>query len=151
MYRPHLAIAAGLLLLATGCKKAAEKVEPPSLGAAFPTVLLPPQGSLVSQSGSLDALQLTFTSPERPERIAAYYRSQFEQPGWNIVSDFTDSTGAVSMHVDWSKTNQPMWLQITPAAGGTQIALTGAVPSRDTSYVRRARAAEDTSNTLRPR
>jgi len=147
----RLLFAAGLLLLASGCRKDAEKVEPPSLGAAFPSVLIPPQGSLISQSGSQDALQLTFRSPEPLAEVAAYYRGEFQQSGWNIVSDLADSTGTISMHVDWAKTDQPMWLQLSSVAGGTQVEMVGAVPSRDSSYVRRSQAAEDTSNTFRPR
>lgn len=150
--RHHLlALSSGLLLLAAGCQKDAEKIEPPGVGQAFPTVLIPPQGSMVSKSGSQDALQITFRTPVKLEDIASYYRSQFGQPGWIIVSDMTDSAGAIAMHVDWSATQQPMWLRMTTVPGGTEIEMVGAVPDRDTSYVRRSREAADSSNSFVPR
>lgn len=150
--RHHLlALSSGLLLLAAGCQKDAEKIEPPGVGQAFPTVLIPPQGSMVSKSGSQDALQITFRTPVKLEEIASYYRSQFGKPGWIIVSDLTDSTGAVSMHVEWSATRQPMWVRLAPVGGATEVEMAGAVPGLDSAYVRRSREAADTSNTFVPR
>jgi hypothetical protein len=91
-----------------------------------------------STSGGADALQLVFQSTAKPDEIANYYRAQFSRPGWSIVSDLTDSGGAIAMYVDWTATNQPMWVRIVPNEGGTRIELTGAVPTRDSSYVRRS-------------
>jgi hypothetical protein len=151
MRRHLLMLSSGLLLLAAACHKDAEKIEPPAVGEAFPTLLIPPNSAVVSRSGSRDALQITFRSTVTADAVAAYYRSQFSKAPWVIVSDLTDSTGAISMHVDWSETQQPMWLQIIPLGDGSQIEMAGAVPDRDSSYVQRSRAAEDSSNTVVPR
>jgi hypothetical protein len=151
MLRHHATLFCALLFLAAGCHKDAQDVQPPTAGEAFPTIPIPPEASVESKSGGADALQLVFQSTAKPDEIANYYRAQFSRPGWSIVSDLTDSGGAIAMYVDWTATNQPMWVRIVPNEGGTRIELTGAVPTRDSSYVRRSAAAKDSSNSLRPR
>jgi hypothetical protein len=151
MPRHLAAVSCALLLLAGACQNDAENVKPPNVAEAFPSILLPPNSRVESQSGSEDALQLVFQSVAEPEVIVQYYRARFSEPGWSIVSDLTDSTGATAIHVDWNKTQQPMWVRIVPNEQGTRVELTGAVPTRDSSYVRRAQAAKDSSNSLRPR
>ncbi len=140
-----------LLVLAAACHGDADKVKSPGIGQAFPTVLLPPDASVVSQSGGADAVQLVFRSPHPPAFVSSYYRTQFSQPGWSIVSDLTDSAGVTAMHVDWTATHQPMWVRMVPEAGETRVELTGAVPGLDTSYTRRSQRARDTTNTLKTR
>jgi hypothetical protein len=148
----HLAVVScALLLLAGACQKDEDDIKPPNVAEAFPSVLLPPNSRVESESGSTDALQLVFQSVAEPEVIAQYYRTQFSGAGWSIVSDLTDSTGATAIHVDWTATGQPMWVRIVPNDRGTRVELTGAVPSRDSSYVRRSAAAKDLSNSLRPK
>jgi hypothetical protein len=151
MPRHLAAVSCALLLLAGACQKDKENIQPPNVAEAFPSILLPPNSRVESQSGSTDALQLVFQSVSEPQLILAYYREQFSQPGWSIVSDLTDSTGATAIHVDWNATHQPMWVRIVPNDQGTRVELTGAVPTRDSAYVRRSEAAKDSSNTLRPR
>jgi hypothetical protein len=148
----HLAVVScALLLLAGACQKDEDDIKPPNVAEACPSVLLPPNSRVESESGSTDALQLVFQSVAEPEVIAQYYRTQFSGAGWSIVSDLTDSTGATAIHVDWTATGQPMWVRIVPNDRGTRVELTGAVPSRDSSYVRRSAAAKDSSNSLRPK
>ncbi len=151
MPRQFAAVSCALLLLAGACQNDKENVKPPNVAEAFPSVLLPPNSKVKSQSGSADALQLVFQSVAEPQLIADYYRDRFSEPGWSIVSDLTDSTGATAIHVDWTATHQPMWVRIVPNDQGTRVELTGAVPTRDSSYVRRTQEAKDSSNTLRPR
>ncbi|HET8633706.1 MAG TPA: hypothetical protein VFL88_06135 [Gemmatimonadales bacterium] len=151
MFRRHVVLSCALLLLAAACKQDADDVQPPTAGEAFSSIILPPDATVESKSGSADALQLVFHSTATPNDVAQFYRSQFSRAGWSIVSDLTDSAGVIAMHVDWSATNQPMWVRIIPADRGTRVELFGAVPDRDTSYVRRSAAAKDSSNSLRPR
>jgi hypothetical protein len=142
----------GLVLLTAGCQRdRPEPVNPPTVGEAFPTVLMPPGGSISAQNASQDALQMTFLTPQPVDRVAAYYRHQFSQAGWVIVSDLADSAGAVDIHVNWEQSGQPMWVRISKAPGGTQVDLIGAVPGRDTTFARKQREARDSSNVLRPR
>jgi hypothetical protein len=121
------------------------------VGEAFSTLYVPPHAVLESKSGSADALEIVFRSSDKSADVADFYRRLFSGEGWEIVSDLTDSAGAVAMHVEWSATRQPMWLRIEPVGAGSRVALSGAVPDRDSSYVRRTREAAETTNTFRPR
>jgi hypothetical protein len=151
MSRHVAAVSCALLLLAGACQKDAEDIKPPNVAEAFSSIPLPPNSRVESRAGGADAVQLVFQSYATPEVIAQYYRAQFSQPGWSIVSDLTDSTQTTAMHVDWTATGQPMWVRIVPNDSGARVELVGAVPSRDSSYVRRSAAAKDSSNSLRPK
>jgi hypothetical protein len=151
MPRHLAAVSCALLLLAGACQDNEDKVEPPTAMEAFPSIPLPPNSSVESQFGSADALQFVLQSTSKPGDVANYYRHQFSQAGWSIISDLTDSSGTTAMHVNWTATGQPMWIRIVPDSAGSRVELMGAVPERDTSYVRRSAAAKDSSNSLRPR
>jgi hypothetical protein len=151
MRHPIRLIAVALLVTSAGCEKKAEPIQPPELGQAFSTLYVPPNSTLESKSGSADALQVVFNSTDSAGAIASFYRRQFSQPGWTIVGDLRDSTGAINLHVEWAKTRQPMWIRIEPVGRGSRVGLTGAVPGRDSAYVRRTREAAETTNTFRPR
>jgi hypothetical protein len=151
MRHPIRLIAVALLVASAGCEKKAEPIQPPGLGEAFPTFFVPPNSAMESKSGSADALQVVFNSSDSAAAIARFYRHQFSQPGWTIVGDLRDSTGAINLHVEWTRTRQPMWIRIESVGRGSRIGLAGAVPGRDSAYVRRTREAAETTNTFRPR
>lgn len=144
-------LAGAALVAACGDRSASDEETMPSVTDAFVSVMMPPNGSLVSRSGSTDALQIRFSTGVGADAVASFYRRQFENEGWRLVSDQTDSAGVVSMYVEWREGGRPMWVRVTPEGNGTVVDLTGAVPAGDSAYVARRRAAADSANQLTPR
>ena len=65
------------------------------------------------------------------------------------MSDTRDSTGVVILYAEGQK---PIWVRISAVdPNTTQVEVSGAVPGRDTTYMRRRQTASDTINTLRSR
>jgi hypothetical protein len=141
----YLAVLAGLVAV-PACKRA-EEPKQASLAAAMPNLPLPPKAEFVSRSGSADALQFVFQSTLRRDDVAAYYRNIFSTGDWNLVSDVTQRDSTVALYAE--NAGHPMWARITPTGTTTRIELMGAVPGADSAYAARARAAHDTTNTLK--
>jgi hypothetical protein len=140
---------AGLLVTAA-CEPAPPVSEDlPEFGEAFPNLPLPASAKVVARQGSRDALQFVLEVPQAPEAMVSMYRTHLSTSAWRLISDTRDSAGTVTLYAEGQ---QPLWVRIAGMGGGmTRIELSGAVPGRDSSYVRRRKAAADTSNTLRPR
>ena len=147
----HLSFVVVLVVLLAACRDREPAPTMPEVGEAFSTVITPPNASLVSKSGSSDALELTFQSGAGADQIAEFYRGQFSREGWAILSDLADTSGVIAMHVEWDATRQPMWVRIEPVGNGSTINLVGAVPASDSAYQARRQAGADTANTLVPR
>jgi len=141
----HFAVLAGLLALAA-CERA-EKPKEATVAEAMPNLPLPPNAEFVSRSGSADAVQLIFQSSRQRDAIATYYRYAFTNGGWSLVSDVTQPDSTVVLYAE--KSGRPMWVRIRPTGTTTRIELMGAVPGADTAFAARARAAHDTTNTLK--
>ena len=141
----YLAVLAGLVFV-SACKRA-EQPKQATLAEAMPNLPLPPNAEFVSRSGSEDALQFVFQSSLRRDAVAAYYRNIFTNAGWNLVSDVTQPDSTIALYAE--RAGHPMWARITPTGTTTRIELLGAVPGADTAFAARARAAHDTTNTLR--
>jgi hypothetical protein len=118
-----------LTLALVGCGDSAPK--PPSVAEVFPNLPLPPRPTLVSRSGSSDALQLTMRSPYKAEQVAAYYRDVFKKGGWQVVNDGRDREGAIVLLA--RQKGPPLWVRIrsTEDSAASLVELTGAVTSRD--------------------
>jgi hypothetical protein len=144
-----VAMIAGLLAV-TACEPAPPPPEDlPEFGEAFPNLPLPASARMISRQGSRDALQLVLEVPAPPEAVAGMYRANLSTESWRLVSDTRDSVGAVVLYAEG---DQPLWVRITAGdSGRSRVELTGAVPGRDSTYVRRRQAASDTINTLRSR
>jgi hypothetical protein len=129
-FRTFLCLLGGLVL-ACGSETRTPKL--PDLGAAFPTLPLPPKPELVSQTGSADALQLTLRTPSDLDRIVAYYRDALSKGNWRLVSDITNPDGSVVLYAE--QNGPPMWVRIwkPKGASGTLVQLTGAVESKDST------------------
>jgi hypothetical protein len=147
----HMPLVVVLVVLLAACRDREPAPTLPQVGQAFSTVITPPNGALVSRSGSSDALELTFQSGVGADQIAEFYRGQFSREGWRILSDIADTTGVVAMHVEWDATRQPMWVRIQPVGNGSTISMVGAVPASDSAYQARRQAGADSANTLVPR
>jgi hypothetical protein len=144
-----MALIAGLLA-ATACEPAPPPPEDlPEFGEAFPDLPLPASARMISRQGSRDALQIVLEVPAPPEVVAGMYRTNLSTASWRLVSDTRDSTGAVVLYAEGE---QPLWVRVAAAdSGRSRVELTGAVPGRDTTYMRRRQTASDTINTLRSR
>ena len=141
----YLAVLAGLVLVAA-CDRA-EKPKEATVAEAMPNLPIPPNAEFVSRSGSADALQIVFQSTLRRDAVAAYYRNIFTSAGWNLVSDVTQPDSTIALYAENS--GHPMWARIRPTGTTTRIELMGAVPGADSAFAARARAAHDTTNTLK--
>jgi hypothetical protein len=124
-------VLAGVLLLACGSEQSKPKV--PSLTQAFSNLPLPPNPEFVSQSGSVDALQITFRSPADQEKVAEYYRAVLTNGKWRLVSDLKNRDGSTTLYAE--QDGPPLWVKIwkSTARPGTMVQLTGAVTPRDSA------------------
>jgi hypothetical protein len=117
--------AAAALVALLGCGDRTEK--PAEISAVMPNLPLPPQPSLVSKSGSASALMITLSSPAKPAEVEAYYRSVLTGPGWKLLKQSTDRTGAITMLAE--QDGPPLWVRIRsqPDSTGTLVDLAGAL------------------------
>jgi hypothetical protein len=129
-FRTFWSLLAGLVL---ACGSESRGPKPPELGAAFPNLPFPPEPTLVSQTGSADALQLILHSPSEVDRILDYYRSILSTGNWRLVSDIKNRDGSVALYAE--QNGPPMWVRIWKPKGqsGTMIQLTGAVAPKDSN------------------
>ena len=140
----------GLLagLLALGECGGDDEPKQASVNQTMPNLPMPPNAEFVSRSGSADALQLVFQSAATPDFVAGYYRNIFSQGGWNLMSDLRQPDSTVVLYAEQS--GRPMWVRIKPIGQSARIELMGAIPGADSAYARAAKAAHDTTNTMRP-
>jgi hypothetical protein len=112
-----------VLLLLAACSEPRKEA---SIGETMPTVLFPPNGSLLSKQGGEDALLLRFRSSLDPDRVASYYRDVLSRPPWRLVSDTRDRDGVINLYAE--QDGPPLWVTIRKATGapGTLVDLAGA-------------------------
>jgi hypothetical protein len=101
--------------------------EPPKVSQVFPNLPLPPNATLVSKSGSSDALQLTLRSPVQAKHVEAYYRDLLSKNGWRLINDMRDRDGSVVLFAE--QDGPPLWVRITGTEDSlaTIVQLAGAV------------------------
>lgn len=101
--------------------------DPPSAAQALPHLPLPPNPKLVAKDGGANVLRITVRSPAKVAEVEAYYRRVFSRPGWTLVKQSTDRSGAVILLAE--QQGPPLWVRIrsTPDSTGTLVDLTGAV------------------------
>jgi hypothetical protein len=126
----------GALALA-GCKDrpASEAVKTPDVGQVFPHLLVPPQATLVSRSGSEDALQLVFETPVAREQVLGYYRANLTRNPWQLIGDTPSEDGAVVLFAERNRV--PLWIRIVgdSVGGGSRVEMSGALVGRPDSAV----------------
>src|SRR5262245_18960703 len=117
--------AAAALVALLGCGDKSAK--PPSAAQALPHLPLPPNPKLVSKDGGANVLRITVQSPAKAADVEAFYRRVFSGPGWTLVKQSTDRSGAVILLAE--QKGPPLWVRIrsTPDSAGTLVDLTGAV------------------------
>ena len=99
----------------------------PKVSQVFPNLPLPPQASVVSRSGSPDAMQITLLSAAKVADVETYYRTVLSRNGWRLVNDMRDSDGSVVLLAE--QDGPPLWVRIksTDDSVATMVELAGAV------------------------
>jgi hypothetical protein len=131
---------AGMAILAlVACKDKAPQT--PKLSQVLPNLPLPPNASVVSKSGSSDALQITLISPVKAQEVEMYYRTVLSKSGWRLVNDMRDRDGAVVLLAE--QNGPPLWVRIksTDDSAATMVELAGAVVTDTTKRVKPAKPA----------
>jgi hypothetical protein len=117
---------AGLAVLAlVACKDKGPQTA--KVSEVFPRLPLPPQATVVSRSGSPDALQLTLMSSAKVKDVEAYYRATLTKNGWRLVNDMRDRDGSVVLLAE--RDGPPLWVRIksTDDSVATMVELSGAI------------------------
>ena len=127
-----LLLPALLATIACGQDKPAEAKLPP-IGDALPSIMVPRQSSLVSYSGSEDALSLLYRTAVPMDEAADFYRVRLAKGQWHLVSDAKDNEGAIVLHA--TQDGPPLWVRIWPDSefNATFIQLSGAVRKLDST------------------
>ena len=118
---------AGLAVLTLLACTDEKPIELPEFSRVFPNLPLPPNASVVSRTGSADALQLTLMSRVKAADVEAYYRSVLTRNGWRLVNDQRQRDGGVALLAELK--GQPLWVRIqsTDDSVSTIVELSGAV------------------------
>jgi hypothetical protein len=118
---------AGLAVLTLVACSDEKPIELPEFSRVFPNLPLPPNASVVSRSGSADALQITLMSQAKAKDIETYYRAVLTKNGWRMVNDQRDRDGGVALLADLK--GQPLWVRIrsTDDSVATIVELSGAL------------------------
>jgi hypothetical protein len=116
----------GLAMVAlAACKDEAPR--PPRISQVFPNLPIPPNATVVSQSGGADALQITLMSPVKASEVETYYRALLSKNGWRLVNDMRNQDGSVVLLAQ--QNGPPLWVRIksTDDSAATLVDLAGAV------------------------
>jgi len=94
-------------------------------------VLAYPLSSLAGVAAGTEAAELTLTTPDGPDRVAAWYRQTLHLNQWELRSDMPQSDGTVVIHA--MKDGRPLWITIRPTVGapGATYTLVGVVLEGD--------------------
>jgi hypothetical protein len=107
-----------LVVCVAGIAACREPKSEADLSRALPTLLVPPNSSLVSREGGTDALKIRFHSEFDPERVARYYREVFSKAPWNLISDTPDREGTIALYAERTD-GPPLWVSISKVSGGS--------------------------------
>jgi hypothetical protein len=127
-----LAVSAALF---SGCRDKAP--QPPRLSEVLPNLPLPPRATVVSRTGSEDALQITFRSTLPPDSMAAFYRSVLTSGVWSLVGDTRTADGSIALYAE--REGPPLWVTIRKdsASAGSILSIGGGVVKSDSVPTRR--------------
>src|SRR5690349_5423536 len=99
---------AAALVALLGCRDKAPA--PPSASEALPNIPLPAHPVVVSRGGGSDVLMITVRSPSKVNEVEAYYRRVLNGPGWRLIKESTDKSGAVILLAE--QKGPPLWVRI---------------------------------------
>jgi hypothetical protein len=131
MRRPFLFLTLTALVLA-GCERAAP-VSRHTIAQSLKGVLVYPRSTLAEMSSGDSAGQLTLSSPDAPDTVAAWFRSNLAMNHWVLQNDARQSDGSTLIYAE--RNSQPLWINIRQATGGpgSTFTVTGAITSSSDS------------------
>lgn len=128
------------LVLAAGCDRGEREASRARavIGRAMPEALSYPGSALVSYSAGEDAAQIELTTPAPLDTVASWYRQTLPLNGWEVQSDASDRSGALTIYAE--KTKRPLWITLRASVGrpGTTYTLMGAVIEPDSTKTQRS-------------
>jgi hypothetical protein len=84
----------------------------------MPSIILPPDATMLSKEIGTEALQMRFRSSRDPDAVADYYRRILSAAPWRLVSDARDASGGIALYAE-RPDGPPLWVMITKASGAT--------------------------------
>ena len=132
MRRPVLFTVLATMALA-GCQRRAQ-VSRHTIAQSLKGVLVYPRSAVVDMASGDSAGQLTLSSPDAPDAVAAWFRANLALNHWNLQNDARQTDGSILIYAE--RSTQPLWISIRAATGGpgTTFTVTGAITgSSDTT------------------
>ncbi|HTS87935.1 MAG TPA: hypothetical protein VMG41_05540 [Gemmatimonadales bacterium] len=105
------------LVLALALAGCTEKKPTPSIAKTLPTLLIPPEATVLSREAGEDALKIRFRSLWAPDSVARYYREMLSRAPWNLISDTPMQDGTVALYAE-RPNGPPLWVTIRKGDGG---------------------------------
>ena len=125
--RLHPLLASLAVVLALSACKKEKPAEVPSALDVFPEIIMPPNASYVSKSGSKEALAVRLRTTLKLDQATTFYRLALRPPHWRLVSDAQDNQGATVLYAE--RGGRPLWIRVWPDSefNATFVEMTGAV------------------------
>jgi hypothetical protein len=115
------------MIVATTLFAACHKAPPKqvTLGAAFKTLPLPPDGQTLVTEGGAEAMRVVTVTPWRPDSVLAYYRMVLSTDPFHLINERTVGK-ATALYAEQDN-GPPIWVTISPnGTEGSQVILAGA-------------------------
>lgn len=137
---PMLFLALGL----SACHRPSEASRH-TIAQSLKGVLVYPRSTVINMASGDSAGQLTLSSPDQPDSIAAWFRVTLALNHWNLQSDARQPDGSMIMYAE--RQSQPLWITIQRATGtgGTSYTVTGAIAGSADSTATTGAKAPDSS------
>jgi hypothetical protein len=107
-----------LLALLLGLASCGDAKPAIKLSEALPTLIIPPNSTMLSKEIGEDALKVRLRSDESPDAVAKFYRVLLVKAPWKLVSDAPDANGAVALYAE-NADGHSMWVTISKAVGAS--------------------------------
>jgi hypothetical protein len=119
----------GLVIVA--CERRQPPNPRPMVQKALSGVLVYPLSTEVEIAAGDEAAQVTMTTADPVDRVAAWFRRALVLNGWTLQSDLTNRDGSIAIAAAQGK--RPLWVTLRPNVGGpgTTYTVIGAVVEGD--------------------
>ena len=93
-----------------------------------------PGSTILNIAAGTDAAEVTFTTVDPVERVAAWFRQALVLNAWELRNEGKGADGAVTIYAE-KKGGRPLWLTLKPNVGGpgTTYTLIGALIEPDSA------------------
>ena len=109
-----------------GCERPAQ-VSRHTIAQSLKGVLVYPRSTLVDMSSGDSAGQLALSSPDAPDAVAGWFRTNLLLNKWTLQNDSKQPDGSIQIYAE--REHQPLWINIQQASGaaGSSYTVTGAI------------------------